>query len=187
MNRCDVINLLIRRYNYKRYLEIGTRNDGSLSSVKCDYKVGVDPNPLFHSQDNSDEFFTCSSDEFFEQNRSTFDIIFVDGLHTRDQAKLDIQNSLFSLAENGSVVVHDLCPLRIEDTDPAIHGNVWKAWMDLRRWKTIEMKVLDSDYGIGIIRRGQQMAFKVKEDQLTFENFDKNRKEWLNIVSEGEI
>ena len=35
-----------------------------------------------------------TSDEFFKQNEDTYDVIFIDGLHTSDAVYRDINNSL---------------------------------------------------------------------------------------------
>ena len=71
MFRYEVINKLIEKYKYKSYLEIGTQGDKCLSEVKCNYKVGIDPDPVFHDKKNSDEFHTMNSDLFFSQEVST--------------------------------------------------------------------------------------------------------------------
>ncbi len=45
----------------------------------------------------------------------------------------------------------------------------------------LEMCVIDADMGLGVIRRGSQEKIELAE--LTYENFDKNREEWLNLTS----
>ena len=51
--RFDIINDLIGKYKYKRYLELGTQADVCLYLVNCEYKVGVDPEPVEHKEENS--------------------------------------------------------------------------------------------------------------------------------------
>jgi hypothetical protein len=49
----------------------------------------------------------------------------------------------------------------------------------------LEMCVIDADWGLGIIRKGSQK--KLVATDLTYENFNKNRNEWLNLVSEADF
>ena len=59
-------------------------------------------------------------------------------------------------------------------------GDVWKAWVKLRRLPFLEMFVLDMDYGCGVIRYGMQEPLIVVENP-SWSDFEKNRKEWLNL------
>jgi hypothetical protein len=78
-DRRDIIKYLTNRYQYKHYLEIGCASDDTFRFVRniYEYAVGVDP-----SQGGTHRM---TSDEFFQQNNLTFDIIFIDGLHTGEQ------------------------------------------------------------------------------------------------------
>ena len=51
-----------------------------------------------------------TSDEFFEQNKEKFDIVFIDGLHHSEQVYKDILNSLNILNEDGTIICHDMNP-----------------------------------------------------------------------------
>ena len=186
--RFDIINGLIGKYGYKRYLEIGTQEDVCLYLVNCEYKVGVDPDPINHKEENSNEFYEMTSDDFFEQNTEKFDIIFVDGLHENIQVRNDIGNAIACLSAGGTVVVHDCNPQKEESQRvPMPHvaswnGDVWKAWIFFRHIKPLYMFVVDTDQGCGIIRRGWQTPLDDKYG-LTFEQFAENRKELLNLIS----
>ena len=95
MTRTDIINYLIRKYNYKSYLEIGLDTGVNYEHIQCDSKESVDP---FFKEDHKNSrdlqfdsdipqrikdllTYRLTSDCFFEQNTKTYDIIFVDGLH----------------------------------------------------------------------------------------------------------
>ena len=71
-NRLDLINHIIKKNNYKQYLEIGCHNDEVFNKIEID-KIGIDP--------ISGGNFRGTSDEFFEKNQKKFDCIFIDGLH----------------------------------------------------------------------------------------------------------
>lgn len=186
MQRYDIINQLIKTYNYTSYLEIGTQADVCLSRVECEYKVGVDPAPVEHLKENSDEFYKMTSDAFFAQNKQHFDIIFIDGEHEETQVIKDINNAIRYLNGWGTIVVHDCNPLqRINQEYPMPHvgnwnGTVWKAWMHFRKEPYLTMFVVDTDQGCGVIRFGGQKELIVMNPQ--FEDFEKNRKCWLNLI-----
>ena len=88
-----VINDVITRYKKTSYLEIGCAEDKNFSAIYCDKKIGVDP--------NSRGTHKMTSDKFFKDNKDTFDVIFIDGLHTKEQVSKDISNSLECLNSNG--------------------------------------------------------------------------------------
>lgn len=191
MQRYDVINALIEAYGYNTYLELGTQGDRCLKEVRCDYKVGVDPEPVLHEEENSDEFYKMTSDDFFEQNQMSFDIIFIDGLHEDYQVRRDIFNSLKCITDGGAIVVHDCNPQEeINQQYPMPHvkswnGTVWRAWMAYRRRKDVQMYVVDVDEGCGVIMRGTQEPIKPRP--LSFDNFRANRVKWLNLITEEEF
>ncbi len=104
--RTDIINHLAKKNKGSRYLEIGIGTGGNFESVCLPFKVGVDPkwSPLVSH--------VMTSDEFFSQNKTYFDIIFIDGLHHAEQVYSDIINSLKFLNLGGYIVCHDMCPSR---------------------------------------------------------------------------
>jgi len=193
MKRWDIINRLIKQYGMTRYLEIGTQKDDCLSRVECEFKVGVDPSPLWHSITSSDEFYKITSDDFFAINMGEFDIVFIDGLHHADQAFKDINNALRIINHEGAVVVHDCNPILEESQiipEPVVanwNGDVWKAWVRMRSRDLLSMRVINTDHGVGIIQWGVGERLDIPEEDLTFENLQKNRKEWLNLKEVDEI
>lgn len=192
MSRLKILNGLILDNNYKSYLEIGTQADVCLGAIKCEYKVGVDPYPVFHDEKNSNRFYQFTSDYFFDVNKDTFDLIFVDGLHHAEQVIKDINNALAILNKSGAIVIHDCNPFDYESqTIPESHmsswnGDVWKAWMFFRINRAdLSMYVIDTDTGCGIIQRGNQEVFKHNEE-IKYSNMIKNKKEWLNLIDYDE-
>lgn len=190
MNRTQIINALIKKHGYKSFLEIGTNTGVNSRGVECETKVGVDPEPL--ESGLAETTFIMTSDDYFLTNTRKFDIYFVDGLHHSDQVYRDINNCLDHLNEGGTIVCHDMSPrAEIEQRVPREtkiwNGDCWKSFLQLRMERDdLEMYVIDSDWGVGIIRKGKQTKLKIKED-ITFENLEKNRKEWLNLISVEEF
>lgn len=182
MNRTDIIQTLINKINAKSYLEIGISSGDNWKKIECDRKVSVDP----EAYTRADHILT--SDEFFKRNEEMFDVIFVDGLHHADQVKRDILNALDILKEGGYIICHDLNPQKEEhQTIPYMggtwNGDCWKAFVELRRERDdLDMYVIDTDYGCGVIQNGHQDKL-VSDADLTFKNFEANKKEWLNLIS----
>jgi hypothetical protein len=182
MNRLHIIQSLINKCNAKKYLEIGVQAGYVLDKVKCDYKIGVDPDK------NSRATLFLTSDEFFSQNEEMFDVIFIDGLHHADQVLKDIENSLKILNPNGYIVCHDMIPYdesmqlvpRQQDTWT---GDCWKAWVYFRQNRNdLYMFVIDTDFGCGVIKSGNQELISINQD-LNWQNFVVNKNYWMNIIS----
>jgi hypothetical protein len=155
MKRTDVINTLIDTYNYKTYLEVGTQDPNSnFNSIKAEHKESIDPFP------RGEVTFVGTSDEYFDSitEDKKFDIIFIDGLHTREQCLRDILNSLNHLTDNGSILVHDCLPTAEyqttnEDNGREWTGDVWKSIVDIQLKNDVEVCTIDTDWGIGFIRK----------------------------------
>jgi hypothetical protein len=186
MNRTDIIQLLIDKINAKSYLEIGVSGGENFQKIRCENKIGVDP------ELTSPATIFLTSDDFFNQNQEKFDVIFVDGLHHADQVLRDINNSLEVLGEGGYIVCHDMNPEKEEHQIIPFHGGIWngdcwKAFVQLRQERNdLEMFVVNTDYGCGVIRKGQQAPLQITEE-INFENFNQNRKEWLNLIEVSEF
>jgi hypothetical protein len=182
MNRLDILNTIAEKIKAKSYLEIGVFTGNVFNHINIPKKCGVDPNPECVATIHT------TSDIFFENNKETFDLIFIDGLHTEEQVYKDILNSLNVLNNNGYIVCHDMLPTtKIMQEVPRKQdewtGDVWKSWVKLRASRSdLFMCVVDTDYGCGIIRNGKQSTISV-HDELTYENFELNKQYWMNIIS----
>lgn len=115
-------------------------------------KVGVDP--------AAGGTVRATSDEFFARNQSNFDVVFVDGLHTYEQVRKDVINSIKWLNNGGYVALHDLLPRNwIEHHTPDLTkagdswtGDVWKVAFELAQTEGIEFKIVKIDFGIGVLK-----------------------------------
>jgi len=183
MYRTEIIQLIINKVNAKSYLEIGVDNGINFSNIICEKKVSVDPNT------NTSAMHHVTSDDFFISNTDMFDVIFIDGLHHADQVYRDIENSLKFLNPGGYIVCHDMNPIKEEHqiipfVSGTWNGDCWKAFVQIRTERNdLEMYVIDTDQGCGVITRGHQNLINVPTTDLTYKNFDINRKEWLNLIS----
>jgi hypothetical protein len=187
MLRHEVINNLIQKYAYSRYLEIGSLNGDNVGQIRCEIKQSIDPMAHWHGGTPGFEpTFKFTSDEFFANEKFlnlTWDIIFIDGDHEREQVKRDIENSLSRLNPGGTIVCHDMCPPTEQHLEPRYCNNSWEAFAHYRKTnKNLEMLTVDTDCGCGIIRRGIQEIYS-KEIKSDWEFFSKNKKEILNLIS----
>lgn len=184
MTRTEIIQVLINKTNGKNYLEIGMGPGTNFSQIQCENKVCVDPTQTVPVT------FTLTSDEFFKQNKDKFDVVFIDGLHWSEQVYKDIINSLDVLNEGGYIICHDMNPhseLIQRYPQPIVEsewtGDCWKAWVKLKtERKDLDMLVVDTDYGCGVITKGKQKLIKVNEE-LTWELLDSKREKILNLTS----
>ena len=185
--RWDLIEYLINKYGYSDYLEIGCDQDQLFSKIKIQNKVGVDP--------SNGGNVRKTSDEFFKENKNKFDIVFIDGLHTYDQVKKDILNSINCLKENGIVLVHDCMPDSLgKQAVPRYrmiwNGDVWKAIVDLRQRKDLEIFTCEMDQGIGIIKKEKNtsiLEIKKPARNLKFKDYYANYKKFLRVISVEEL
>ncbi len=186
--RFEIINKIIKKNNYKRYLEIGCYKNENFDKINIGYKVGVDP--------VSGGTVRKSSDEYFKNNREFFDIIFVDGLHYFDQVKKDIENSLNFLNSKGIIIVHDCLPSKIRDQMiPRAHekwnGDVWKAIVEFRTKDHLDVYTCFADEGLGVIfkrKNKNKLNLNLKDfKKLKFKDYYHNYSKFMNIISEDEL
>lgn len=178
-NRIAAVNLLLKKFENPAYLEIGCASNALFDSVPVLKKTGVDP----FSGGNVRK----TSDAFFEGNEARFDVIFIDGLHTYEQVRRDVLNSIKSLNEGGWIALHDMLPRTwIEQHVPIVStgawtGNVWKVAFELIETEGIEFKILKIDHGVGVIKvvdpkavlKDLRKVLSQKEFSYYFENIHK--------------
>ena len=181
--RWDLIEYLIKKNNYTNYLEIGCDQNQLFSKVLIENKIGVDP--------VSGGNIRKTSDDFFKENVNKFDIVFIDGLHTYEQVKKDILNSVNFLNENGIILVHDCMPDSLgKQAVPRYkmqwNGDVWKAIVDLRQKENLDIYTCEMDQGIGIIsNRKNSSVLKLTKpiDKIKFKDYFENYKEYMRVIS----
>lgn len=201
--RYDIINKIIKKKDFKNYLEIGVRNPSKcFDKIEIKNKWGVDPgveneeNPVDYKM-TSDEFFY-----FLDSNNSEikYDIIFIDGLHLSYQVKNDIINSLRYINQNGFVILHDCNPpdiimaredYSINGVNENWNGTVWKAiyWAKTHR-KDLRICTVDTDWGIGIIQpnhKNDTKLIKFKNPFYEFNIMDSNRNEDLGLLKVNDL
>lgn len=155
------------------------------------------------------KYYEVTSDSYFTnvKNYYQLDVVYIDGLHTYQQSLNDFNNSLSNLKENGVVVMHDCNPpheVAAYPSDSINHvaslnlpgwngkwcGDVWKTICYLRSSRNdLKIIVLDCDYGLGIITRGEPYKGLNLTEQdvtkMTYDDLSRSRKQLLNLKDES--
>jgi hypothetical protein len=216
MQRNQLIQSLINKHNFKSYMEIGVREGHVFFLIKCKNKIAIDPNFAFQWKQNikrfislltGSQFYAMTSDDFFAKHANKvlstkkLDVALIDGMHEMDFALRDILNSLRYLSDDGFVIVHDCNPISAEracsfeewkgrDYEGVWNGDVWKSILYLIRNRTdLEVFVIDTDNGLGVIRKSNGVKSTENIDpasfevirKMTYSDLEKSRTEFLNL------
>ena len=181
--RFEIIQKIIDKKKYENYLEIGCDKDSNFTKISIKNKIGVDP--------LSGGNLKMTSNVFFKNNKTLFDCIFIDGLHSYEQVREDIFNSIKFLNPNGIIIIHDCLPLKIwNQIVPKMYGHwngdVWKAIVECRTLKDIDTYTCFADEGIGVIfKRPNQNILNLNYKnfkKIKFKDYYYNYKEYMNLV-----
>lgn len=206
--RTDILNHLAAAYGLQRYLEIGVQNPmQNFDKIICPYKVSVDPEP------RASATFSMTSDEFFENEPEKFDLIFIDGLHHSWQVLKDFMNAVGRLNAGGFIVLHDCNPQKEEHTivprqtaSGHWNGDCYKVAAKIPFPKV----TVDEDNGCCVVRLFDGKAApsiaialaaagvaaitamfvnlqKGNVPLMSWQEFDANRKELLNLITWDEF
>ena len=183
-SRVTIIQKIIDLKKFENYLEIGCDQDENFSQIKIKNKTGIDP--------KSGGTLRMTSDNFFKNNLSKFDVIFLDGLHTYEQTIKDIKNSINAINQDGIILVHDCLPKKIwNQIVPRLYGHwngdVWKAIVEARTYEDVDTYTCIADHGLGIIfKRKNTNILKIKNNdfkKLKYAEYFKKHNEFMNLIS----
>lgn len=169
--RTDLLKLIIAKMDYKSYLEIGIYEGENYSKINIDRKVGVDPNCGIEGVRR--EF----SDDFFKNNTEKFDLIFVDGDHSYQQVKKDVENALNAITPNGMVVMHDTCPPTIAHAgryrEGEWCGDAYKVAIEQNNSPYANVITWKNDFGVTLITKDntEPQSYGLSYSDLTANNF----------------
>ncbi|TRX62138.1 class I SAM-dependent methyltransferase [Fulvivirga sp. M361] len=143
------------------------------------------------------KYFEETSDDFFEKRKALLaeipklDIALIDGLHTFEASLKDTLNTLNYVNNSGIIILHDCFPQNKAVATPAASmdaaqamdvegwtgqwcGDVWKTIVYLRKSHPDELEayVINTDFGLGIVRRKQDLPKKFDIDETLFNSID---------------
>tara|TARA_B100001123_G_C15243263_1_gene999890 strand:+ start:932 stop:1606 length:675 start_codon:yes stop_codon:yes gene_type:complete len=171
-NRIAFINKAVNQFTSCKYLEIGCETNTCFNAITTKNKIGIDP--------EQGGTIKTTSDEFFQNNKNFYDVIFIDGLHRYEQCRKDIMNSLNFLNDDGYIFVHDLVPRSwIEANVPRLQtmwtGDTWKVSFELLKTDGIDFNVILADHGIGMIKKKKKKIIYhddfINLNELKFSDF----------------
>lgn len=219
INNKDVLNFLIEKFSFTSYLEIGVRNCNTFEFINCEEKFAVDPAPQRVIQGKNIFFHSETSDKFFEKisKEKKFDLIFIDGDHSFEFVRRDLENSINHISNKGLIILHDTDP-PFENLQgmPRLSGGIgsgcisspmgecWKALAE-RRIKNQDIKVLTvkcdekmfkstetpgsgCETGMSICKVYSDTSLSSYDfEKIDWKFLDNNRRELLNRVSFEEM
>lgn len=148
--------------SFKSFLELGVGGGQCVSQTTRTFwqrNVAVDitkkqlPSPI--------EFFHGTTDDFFAQNKETFDVIFVDACHEYEYVKRDLFNAIPILNEGGIIFMHDTDPLNETLLQSDWCGDGCRVNLDLHEleeWNYITLPI--DNAGLTILRRKNDLRCK---------------------------
>ena len=199
--RWDVVNHIAKTLGAQRYLEIGVAQGDMIRQIQVEERWGVDPYPRVEAVQASSVFIPQTSDIFFEklapQLGAKFDLVFIDGDHRADQVYREVQSAIQHLSPGGMICLHDCCPFNeeMQEVPPRSGGDwtgdVWKAVVRLRAEGEHLVRVINSDYGIGLVlpHRGSKIkhaSLLARLDQLGWNDLQNDRDNLLGILQPWE-
>jgi hypothetical protein len=211
MNRIlhPLITETIERYHFQRYLEIGLADARHFKGIRAPYKIGVDPvKPKIIDSITNDKvrYFQMDSLEFLSQYVDLLydiDVAFIDGLHEYHQVFQESTLLMKHIKRGGVIFIHDCNPQSARASRPfgamkpgeyrkhkgCWNGDVWKAILQLRLlYPEWGVKVLNTDQGLGVIRKNGEAALRDmpadllnEVKNLSYKDLEKNRKTYLGL------
>jgi hypothetical protein len=168
-NKADLVNHLGELHGHRNYLEICTAVSGyRFSEIDRDifavrHRLGYRGSAL-HSDGSAYDFSTeaLDSSECVSEIRARglqYDVILVDSWHEYETSFRDLNDAVSLLSGNGTVVVHDCLPKREDLVQMPFKGGEWsgvtyRAFLDFAIQRALDYRVVDTDFGCGIIRKG---------------------------------
>jgi hypothetical protein len=109
------LNQLGQLVGFRSYLEIGVATGATFFEIDVERKVGVDPRYRFDVTTHTDPratFHTLTSNDYFTGPGfgESFDLMFVDGLHTFEQTLTDFHATLQMAHARSIILVDDTVP-----------------------------------------------------------------------------
>tara|TARA_R110000796_G_scaffold126827_1_gene241882 strand:- start:99 stop:776 length:678 start_codon:yes stop_codon:yes gene_type:complete len=169
----NIINYLIEKNNFTKYLEIGVDNPiGNFDLIQSPIKHSVDPciefiDAIVDYKYPSDDFFSLlENNQLNLSSDYKWDVIFIDGLHISTQVERDFNNALNHLSENGFILFHDTNPPTLWHAREEYYVNGYQQHWNGTVWKVIyKLNSLRSDLIIHTVG-GVGSTFNTIEDGL---------------------
>jgi len=186
----EILSSFHRHTQPESYVEIGIGVGNSLTLVNQDTRaVAVDPSPSIENPIKARaKIFPTTSDDFFasynlhkELGSKSIDLVFIDGLHTYEQAFRDFINIEKYSGRKTVVLIHDCLPInRIvaqrSSTGRFWCGDVWKIIPCLSKHRPdLNIRIIPAPpSGLGMITNldSKSKVLSANSDRITAEYHD---------------
>jgi len=125
MERSEVVQHLLNLHESSSYLEVGVNRGVTFRAVEAERKVAVDPEFLFDVPESNghEAYYEVVSDEYFGNMslRETFNVVYLDGLHTFEQTLRDFTNAIEVIRDKGCILIDDIKPNSYHASLPSQH------------------------------------------------------------------
>jgi hypothetical protein len=216
MQKYEIVNALINRNHYRRYLEICTPTTGQRFSriqhagLYWRHRLMYVCPPGF--QDGSEITFRSESIQISHllDQSVPYDIIFIDPYHNFECSLRDLESALAILRPDGTLVVHDCCPPARELAGPSYRPGSWFgvtycAFIEFVQSHTdLVYYTVDTDCGCGVVKNvssnrtaptpfshdaelSRLWRLQKSQQQDMFDFFHQHRSELLNLISVEEF
>ncbi len=178
----EVINEIIKGKGYKSYLELGIgTNRETYPNVICENKTGVD----IVFGDFSANIIQTSTDDFFQSNTNTFDVIYIDASHDYSNVCRDFDNAVKFLNKGGVILMHDVGPMYEKDTSLDASGTAFKKFIEIRGDKNFHAWThyfLHNNDVLGIVQKKKNKSI-LTNYAPEWNYYDQNKALVLNSLS----
>lgn len=180
MQKHQLLQILIDKYNYRSYLELGCYKNNTFNYISVDKKIGVD------CRDGGT--VRSTTDQFFDTNKIKYDLIFIDADHTHECSRRDLNNSLSCLNDDGCIVLHDTLPELPSHQNPRYNGTVWKTIVEYRSRKDLDIITANFDHGCTLIFKNTLgNSDTININNPSFDAFCDYKKSWMNIIEAQDL
>lgn len=141
------------------YLELGVRDGRNFLRVAphCKKAIGVDVYPAPFSLQQNMEYYTCTTDSYFENLDPTvkFDCVFIDADHSHEQSLKDFINVKDRVIEDGFIFFHDTYPYGEPFLHPYACNDCYKTALYIKQHfiDQFEIVTLPINPGVSIVKR----------------------------------
>lgn len=199
----DIVNGLVQARGYTTLLEVSTAHSGFVfdrfdvdhkERVRCTDDIWGD------GDDGIPTTIAAPAAEIWQRladDGRRFDLVFLDGVHTLEHCRRDLDQGFQRLTPAGCLVVHDCNPpdeTFVGDVPKQGQwcGEMYRAFCELRLRRGHELSacVVDTDYGCGIVDPRPDVPGTTPNSLRMFsdfDDFDTRRHELLGLISPSQF
>ena len=122
------------------------------------------------------------------------DLVFIDGYHSSELVYKEVELACDILSSKGLIALHDVGPTtEAMQSDLPVPGDwtgdVWKAVVRMRREGRHDVRVVDTDFGVAIVKphQGGGPRLLPDDEKLSWDLLTRERERLLGIIKEDDL